>query len=177
MSLKKIKIIDVFGIFALSFLLHFLYKWLPNPLFAWTMPVNESIWEHMKIFFTATLIWGAIDYYLLKKNNIYYENFSFQLFFTPFIAIPIYLLMYIPLRNAIGESMVLSISLMFIVYVICQIISYKLLTMDNLGFINKLTIPLILICYGVFIYLTYNPLHNYLFYDKTEAKYGISNYK
>ncbi len=177
MSLKKIKIIDVFGIFALSFLLHFLYKWLPNPLFAWIMPVNESIWEHMKIFFTATLMWGIVDYHLLKKNDIPHDNFSFQLFFSSFIAIPIYLLMYIPLRNALGESMVLSISLMFVVYVICQCISYKLLTMDNLGFINKLTILLILIVYGVFIYLTYNPLHNYLFYDKIEAKYGINDFK
>ena len=141
------------------------------------MPVNESIWEHMKIFFTATLIWGAVDLYLLKKNSITFENFSFQLFFTAFIAIPIYLIIYLPIRNVLGESMALSISLMFIVYVICQAISYKLLTMDNLCFINKLTIPFILIVYGIFIYLTYHPLHNYLFYDKTQAKYGINEYK
>lgn len=175
MSLKKIKIIDIFGIFALSVLFHFLYKWLPNPLFAIFFPVNESIWEHMKLFFSATLVWSIVDYYLIKKNNIFYENYSFQMFFTAFIAIPVYLLLFIPLRSIFGESMVLSIGLMFLVYIFIEWISYKLLTYKNLG-LNKLSIPLIIIVYIIFIYLTYNPIHNCLFYDKTENKYGINEY-
>lgn len=32
-------------------LLHFLYIWLPNPLTALIAPVNESVWEHLKLLF------------------------------------------------------------------------------------------------------------------------------
>ena len=31
--------------------LHFLYVLLPNPVTALLAPVNESLWEHLKIFF------------------------------------------------------------------------------------------------------------------------------
>lgn len=31
--------------------LHFLYHWLPNPVTALVSPVNESLWEHVKLVF------------------------------------------------------------------------------------------------------------------------------
>lgn len=31
--------------------LHFLYQWLPNALTALVSPVNESLWEHIKLVF------------------------------------------------------------------------------------------------------------------------------
>lgn len=36
---------------ALGVGLHFLYELLPNPITALISPVNESIWEHLKILF------------------------------------------------------------------------------------------------------------------------------
>lgn len=36
--------------------LHFLYDFLPNPVTALFSPVNESIWEHLKIIFWPYLI-------------------------------------------------------------------------------------------------------------------------
>lgn len=35
--------------------LHFLWQALPNPLFALISPVNESVWEHLKLFFWPVL--------------------------------------------------------------------------------------------------------------------------
>lgn len=37
--------------FIAGSLLHFLYNLLPNPLTALIVPVNESVWEHMKLLF------------------------------------------------------------------------------------------------------------------------------
>ena len=99
MNLKKIKIIAIIGIFVISFISHFAYELFPNLIFSFIFPVNESIWEHMKIIFTSTLLYGIIDYILLNKYNIKYSNFSFQLYFTALAAIPIYLVIYIPLYN------------------------------------------------------------------------------
>ena len=86
MNLKKIKVIATICIFIISFLSHFAYNLFPNIIFSFFFPVNESIWEHMKILFTSTLIYGIVDYYLLKKNNIKFNNFSFQLYFTALLV-------------------------------------------------------------------------------------------
>lgn len=177
MNLKKIKIIAIIGTFAISFLSHFAYDIFPNILFTFFFPVNESIWEHMKILFTSTLIYGFIDYYLLKKNNIKYHNFSFQLYFTSFSAIPIYLLIYLPLYKLIGENLFISITLMLIVYILEQYISYHILKEKKFKILNPLAVPVIIIIYLGFIYLTYNPPHTYIFYDTIKEKYGLSEYK
>ena len=176
MTLKKIKIIAVFGIFIISFISHYAYSLSPNILFSFIFPVNESIWEHMKILFTSTLIYGLIDYILLKKYKIQYNNFPFQLYFTAVAVIPIYLIIYLPLYKLLGENMFISIILLFIVYIIGQYISYHILKEKPLKILNIITVPIIFIVYIGFIYLTYNPPHNYIFFDNKEEKYSINEY-
>ena len=176
MNLKKIKIIAVIGIFLLSFISHFAYELFPNIIFSFIFPVNESIWEHMKIIFTSTLIYGIIDYLLLKKYKIKYNNFPFQLYFTSLIGIPIYLVIYLPLYKLLGENMVISMSLLLLVYIITQIVSYNILKEKELKSLNIIAIPVILLSYLGFIYLTYNPPHTYIFYDTKENKYSINDY-
>ena len=68
--MKKIKTIGVYVIFVLSFISHFMYDILPNPLFSILFPVNESIWEHMKLLVTPVLIFSIIEYivyYIYKR--------------------------------------------------------------------------------------------------------------
>ena len=43
---------------GLGVLLHFLYDWFPHPLMALISPVNESIWEHLKVMFYPLLLSG-----------------------------------------------------------------------------------------------------------------------
>ena len=173
LNLKNTRIISVFGIFLISFFSHFAYEILPNPLFSFLFPVNESIWEHMKILFTSSILYGIIDYIILKKNNINYNNYPFQLWFTSLIIIPIYLAIYLPLYNLIGESLIISITLLFIVYIIKEIISYNILKSNNIKILNTIAIPIIILIYIIFIYLTYYPPHNYIFIDTTTNTYGI----
>ena len=58
MNLKKLKVINIVIVFLLSFLAHNLYKWFPNTFTAIFFPVNESIFEHMKIIATSFLFYG-----------------------------------------------------------------------------------------------------------------------
>ena len=104
MNLKKIKILGVVIITILSFISHFAYDIFPNIIFSFIFPVNESIWEHMKILFTSTLIYSLIEYILLKKYNITYNNLPFNTYFIPLMQIPLYLVIYIPLYKLLGES-------------------------------------------------------------------------
>ena len=58
MSLKKLKTLGVIMAFVICFPLHFLYDKAPNFITSIISPVNESIFEHMKIIFGSILISG-----------------------------------------------------------------------------------------------------------------------
>ena len=174
MSLKTIKIIGFFAIFLLCFLFHFLYDWFPNCLFSIFFPVNESIWEHMKLIYTSYIFYGIFDYILLRKNKI--NNFFIQLFLIPIISIILYLIIFIPIYKMIGENMIISIGLLAIIIIIEQILSYFILQYKEVNYQNFIGIIGIILVYIIFGYLTYNPIENYLFYDTVKDKYGINIY-
>ena len=75
MNLTKSKVISTITIFALCFVFHFVYDALPSPITAIFFPVNESIWEHIKMLFSAIIFNGLIDYFVMKKFDIKFNNF------------------------------------------------------------------------------------------------------
>lgn len=176
MNLKKSRIISTIGIFLLCFLFHFIYDWIASTITAIFFPVNESIWEHMKLLFSAVIFYGIIDYIILQKFKIKYNNFFTSLFISALTIIPIYLIMFLPIYYKIGENMVITIGIMLIAIIISQIISYKILKGKNFDKLNIISLMLIIISYIVFAYLTYNPIKAELFFDTKEEKYGINNY-
>ena len=176
MNLKKSRIISTIGIFLLCFLFHFIYEWLPSSITAIFFPVNESIWEHMKLLFSAVIFYGFIDYIILQKFKIKYNNFFTSLFVSALTIIPVYLIMFLPIYYKIGENMFIAISLMLVAIIISQVISYKIFKSKDFDRINIVSLILIIISYIVFAYLTYNPIKNDLFLDTKEEKYGINNY-
>lgn len=73
--------------------------------------------------------------------------------------------------------MIVSISLLIIVIILMTIFNYFLITRKSENnLLNIASIILIVLGYIVFLSLTYNPPKNYIFYDATENKYGISIY-
>ncbi len=176
MTLKKIKFISVIGAFLLCFLTHFIYDKMPNTLFSIFFPVNESIWEHMKMLFTTILLFGIIEYILIIKFNIKVNNYLFSLFIAAICSVPIYLIIFMPIYNRIGENMPIIFIIMIITFIICNFISYKIMNLNKFKYINLISIILIIISYVIFGYLTYNPIKNSLFFDTALEKYGINDY-
>jgi len=59
-------------IFTLLFgtLLHFLYDWSGKScLVSIFAPVNESVWEHLKLIFYPALIFSFVEYYFLRQET------------------------------------------------------------------------------------------------------------
>ena len=52
----------------LGTLLHFLYEWCPTPLTAIFSGVNESTWEHMKLFFWPSLAFAIFQYFFFSDR-------------------------------------------------------------------------------------------------------------
>ena len=176
MSLKTSRIISATCIFLLCFLFHSLYEFLPNGLTAIFFPVNESIWEHQKLMFTSVVMWGIIDYIILKKCNVKYNNFFTSLFVSALTIIPIFLVIYLPFYYKIGPKMFLNIGVMGIAIILSQVISYFILKSKDFDKLNIVSFILIIVSYIVFAYLTYNPIKTELFFDTKDEKYGINNY-
>lgn len=170
--LKKYKILGIIGVFLLCFLFHFTYQMWPNSFFSIIFPVNESIWEHMKLIFSSFVIYGILEYFLIRKK-IKVNNYLFNLFLTPGLAILLYLTIYIPLYFKYGENMIISIGLLFIIIIVEEIISYNLLKSKYITNGKLIGIIGIIFMYFLFSYYTYNPTYNFLFYDILENGYGI----
>lgn len=176
--MKRIKFIGVIVIFLLTILYHFLYNWLPNPVFSVFFPVNESIWEHMKLLYSGIFTWGVIEYFILRKKGISYRNFFSTLFLEMVTSIMIYLIMYLPLYNVFGENMVISIGLLIVVIILEEIFSYYLFSYSKENrILNRVSILFIVLGFVVFLCFTYDPPRNYIFYDIVSNKYGIDIYK
>ena len=176
MNLKKIKILNVVVVFLLSFLAHEFYKWFPNTFTSILFPVNESIFEHMKIFATCFLFYGIFEFFLLKYSHIKFSNYTLSLFLSVTLGIIFYLIVYVPIYFLISRSMFFTIGLMLVTYIVMNIISYYILTKDRFNFLENISPFLIILLYIMFGYLTYRPPHNFLFFDTVEEKYGISDY-
>lgn len=176
MDLKKVKIVSIFGMFILCFLTHFLYNFFPNTLFSIFFPVNESIWEHMKMMTSSILIWSILEYFLYKKFRVNHNNFILSLFLEVCLSIIIFLIIYLPIYHFTGSIFVLNLIVLFISLYFVNIISYYILSLRDLHK-ELLGIVGIILIYIIFGILTYNPPFNYIFFDKMENKYGINIYE
>lgn len=174
MKIKTIKILSIFGIFLLSFLTHYGYDKFPNTITSFLFPVNESIFEHMKMIYTSYIIFAGIEYLLLKKSNI--KNFPSSVFISVLFNIIFFLIIYIPIYNIFGHNSIITLIIYFISIVISQIISYKILTTNKtIDFLNKYSYLFLLVLIMILIYLTYYPIKSDLFMDKMQNKIGLKN--
>ena len=177
MKLKTLKYITFSITFALTFIAHFAYEIIPNTITSIFFPVNESIWEHMKMLYTAILIGSLIEYIIIKKKNIKVNNILLTSYIKAIVSIPCFLIIYLPLYNIFGENMIFNIGIMIITLLIVEIISFYILKYRKIHFKNVFSLLLIIISYIGFSILTYSPPKNELFYDKENQKYGTNIYE
>ena len=142
-------------------------------MFSIIFPVNESIWEHMKLITTPVLIFSLFEYILYKRKNIYFNNFVLSYAISIIIGIISYLILYLPIHYIFGHSTVYAIILLFIIFIIIQIISYYIMNYKEIKYSNTIGIIVIILLYIVLGYLTYNPIEIDIFYDTQKNIYGI----
>lgn len=172
----KIKVLSVIVVFCLSFIIHFAYSIFPNNISAIFFPVNESIWEHMKIIPTSIIIYNIFEFILFKKSNLKLNNFFTNSFITSVIGIVFYLAIYIPIHLNFGHNLFFSLFLLLCTYILTSTVSYFIISKKNNNLVNYLSALLIVFLYILFFYFTYNPIKNFLFYDSSKDLYGINFY-
>lgn len=98
--------------------LHFLYDWFPSPLAALFSPINESVWEHLKLLFWPMLL-GAT--FLARRSRNRPRLWS--AFFAALLTAPALLLTAYYSLKAVGvERLWVDI----VLYFICMFAGYAL---------------------------------------------------
>lgn len=172
-DMKKIKIIITILMFGLAFVSHFAYEFFPNTIFSILFPVNESIWEHMKLIATPILLMAIIEYIIYKKKEIQVENFLLAYGISVILGIIIYLVLYLPLEIILGHSLWMAILLLLIIYGFIGFSSFYIINYKGIRYGKLIGLGLIILLYGLFGLWTYKPPINKLFLDTQKNIYGI----
>ena len=173
MNNKKVLFIETITIFLSMFLFHNIYNWFPNFLTASFFPVNESLFEHLKLMFTTQIIISLIIYLILKLKKIKFSNYLLGLLISTIVTISLFFLIYLPIYNRFGENLFLTMSIYLIALIIGNIIFYLISKRKHEFLLNLISLVIISIIAVILIYFTFNPLKNDFFFDSIEEIYGI----
>lgn len=143
--------------FIIGCLLHFAYDVFPNYFIGFIAPINESIFEHLKIAFYPMLIVNiAIIVYKRDKSML------FSMFIGMITAMLSIILIYYPLVYGFDIiSLAADVTLLFIADWIGNAMGYHFYKHKNLPY--QLAVILIIVTIIVLCYLTYHPLDISLF--------------
>lgn len=164
--LKRYTIIGIVFVIITGSLFHFLYDWSDhNQIVGLFTPVNESIWEHLKLLFFPMLLYSIL---MILKFKQQYPHITSALFFgilTGTLLIPIF---YYAYTSILGKNyFVLDIGVFILSIIISFLLSYKLTLSHRLEshtFIFGLSICVLLVCFWLF---TYHVPNGTLFQDPT----------
>ena len=170
---KKFVIYNTFITFIIGFLIHNIYSWIPSVI-ASIFPVNESLFEHMKLIYLSPIISSTILYFIFKRKGYIINNLLFGLIISTIFNIIIFYLVYLPLYYAYGESLIMTLIVYFITIMLSQYLYYLIIEMNNSRKLNMISLIMLFIIGGVLIYFTYHPIKIDFFRDPKTNSYGIT---
>ncbi len=167
--LKRYTIIGIVFVLITGTLAHFLYNWSGNNyIVGFFTPINESVWEHMKLLFFPMLIYSLIIILNFKKT---YSCVTSSLFFGILVGtllVPIFFYTY---TSIIGKDIfILDIGTFILSIILAFWLSYKLTSSRRLEPYTLLLCSLVFILFIGFMLFTYNPPKTRIFEDPTISK-------
>lgn len=156
-------------IFGLCFPAHFVFDICSNDIIAVFFPINESIFQHMKMVFTVFFIFYFILFIIRRK--FHFENVFLTNLISSISTITFFLVIYIPIYLRFGEHMILTFILLFLAILFGQYIGFRFLKKIDYKQIDILGIILISIIFIIGGYLTYHPIENFIFWDPQHETY------
>ncbi len=152
--------IGILVICLLSIPLHFLYEWAgENPLVGVFTPINESIWEHLKLVFWPLLLWWGLGYLIFRnKKKLSLTKWliagTASIFITMLFIVSWYYTWVYALET---ESSIIDIGSLFLGVPIAQLIAihiYKVVQSRTIYLI--LSVLLLVLFAGMFVFFTFS---------------------
>lgn len=169
--LKKYTVIGIFFVLTVGTLAHFLYDWTGNNrVVGLFTPINESIWEHMKLLFFPMLIYSVI---MISKFRKIYPCITSALCFGILAGAFLIPLFYYAYTYFFGKSVfILDIGIFILSIIIAFWLSYKLTLSCRLESYTSILCILMCILFICFLYFTYHPPDAVIFQDPTITQTG-----
>lgn len=145
---------------------HFLYDWSDHALIVGLFtPVNESIWEHMKLLFFPMLLYSLI---MILKYRRQYPHIASALFFgliAGTILIPAF---YYAYTSVLGTNYLFGDIGIFILGIVISFwLAYRLTLshrLESATLVLGLAVGVLLLC---FLWFSYHAPHTVIFQDPT----------
>ncbi len=169
---KKFVTINIFLTFIISFLVHNIYAWIPSGITS-IFPVNESLFEHIKLIYLSMIISSIILYFIFKYKGYNINNYLFGLIVSVIFNIIIFYLIYLPLYNIYGANMIMTLLVYFITIILSNYLYYLIIEIDNSKKLNFISFVMLIIIMFILLYFTYNPIKIPFFFDPVHKYYGI----
>lgn len=169
--IKKWELWGIVWIILVGTLLHFTFEWSGESKFVGLFsPVNESVWEHLKMSYWAVTTFMIIEYWFIKP----YTNSFFISKFLGVLAMNLFIVVVFYTYNAfMEESLIIDIGSFMIGAVICQLIGIKIMSSRSSQGMERLGLGLYIIMGLVFALFTFYPPHLGIFMDSNSKTYGI----
>lgn len=174
---KKVLFINTIIIFLSLFLFHNIYNLIPCSITSFFFPVNESLYEHLKLIVISEFIIGLITYLILKFKGIKVNNYILGLLIGTIITSILFFLIFLPIYNRFGENLIITMLIYLITLIIGNIVFNLISKKTYNKELNTLSLVIIIVITLILGYLTYNPLNNEFFFDPINEIYGIKNIK
>ena len=158
------------GISVVGMLLHNAYAWTkPFLLFALIAPVNESVWEHLKMAYWGVIIWAAIEG-LLSRHKI--ENWVPALAAGTAIFMLTIVVVFYSYTALTGTSVLwVDISTFVVGTFLCRWVSCRIRSLEGSSRLLEVSALIYLVCMAVlFIYFTFHPPGADIFIDHSESR-------
>ena len=158
-------------------LLHFVYPLAGKSKIAGLFaPVNESVWEHLKMGYWSLVLFTAFEYYPIKKfvSNYFTAKFTGILVLELTIVIAFYI--YSPIT---GHSILwIDISSFVAGSVLCQFLSFRILRMKPFpGPVNAISLLSFVSLAFLLAVMTWYTPNKDIFMDHRNESYGIRQEK
>jgi len=161
-----------FGVMLVGVPLHYLYD-VTGKLWASGLigPVNESAWEHFKLFYWPMIFLGLLEYPLMKRHFQSYFLPKFVSMLTAFATMSFFY--YIP-RALFGSSLLISIGSFALGVVAAQFAFFHISRRQRGGKAETIGFCLIILLGALFIGFTFAPPHLLPWLDLKGGFYGIN---
>lgn len=165
------EIISTIFIMILGILLHFTFEWSNNNVLVGIFsPVNESIWEHLKLLFFPMLITTIMVYFYEGKKI---SNYLCAKVLGIILAIFFTIIFFYTYTGIIGTNFaIIDIGSFFIAVVLGQYVAYQKMQSTS-SCNNIIAIIILLLLYLCFFIFTFFPPYISLFKDPITGKFGI----
>lgn len=171
-QVRKWEMYGILWIVVVGSIFHFIYELSgKSPIIGAFSPVNESLWEHLKLGYFPLLIFSLVEYWFIrnKVNSFFLPKTIGIITMELFIVIVFYTYTLITKK----ANFLIDISSFVLGAIICQFISFKLMKVRISKALEIVGFLIFLLIGYIFVAFTFNPPKLDIFLDPKTKKYGI----